>query len=247
MENNYCVYKHTTPSGKVYIGITGRDPVVRWKNGTGYSGSKYFNSAIKKYGWENIQHEILMTGLTKKEACEAEKKLIKEYDSTNVKKGYNRTLGGNEGAVLLPESRKKISEKSKAHHASPEYRAAASEWMKKRVVSEKTRKKISEAQIGRAPVILPEETRKLIGKKNKEKFSTKQWQEEHKNQLLNLAQYGIEKARRVRQYTNDGQFVKEYKSMKEAGRQTGIRDGNICKCCKGMVNKAGGYIWRYAG
>ena len=23
MERNYCVYKHTTPSGKVYIGLTG--------------------------------------------------------------------------------------------------------------------------------------------------------------------------------------------------------------------------------
>ena len=26
----FCVYKHTTPSGKVYIGITSRKPKERW-------------------------------------------------------------------------------------------------------------------------------------------------------------------------------------------------------------------------
>lgn len=30
------VYKHTSPSGKVYIGITGREPKLRWDNGNGY-------------------------------------------------------------------------------------------------------------------------------------------------------------------------------------------------------------------
>ena len=38
----------------------------------------------------------------------------------------------------------------------------------------------------------------------------------------------------------------EYSSMKEAGRVTGIRDGNISKCCNGLVKHAGGYTWRFA-
>lgn len=28
--NNYCVYKHTSPSGKVYVGITKLKPKYRW-------------------------------------------------------------------------------------------------------------------------------------------------------------------------------------------------------------------------
>ena len=32
----YCVYKHTSPSGKVYIGITRNDPIKRWQNGTAH-------------------------------------------------------------------------------------------------------------------------------------------------------------------------------------------------------------------
>ena len=34
--NNYCVYKHTSPSGKVYVGITKLKPKYRWNNGKGY-------------------------------------------------------------------------------------------------------------------------------------------------------------------------------------------------------------------
>ena len=37
MKNNkWCVYKHTSPSGGIYIGITKQNPIVRWNNGFGY-------------------------------------------------------------------------------------------------------------------------------------------------------------------------------------------------------------------
>ena len=37
VEKTYCVYKHTSPSGKVYIGMTCKDPPEkRWSNGNGY-------------------------------------------------------------------------------------------------------------------------------------------------------------------------------------------------------------------
>ena len=61
----YSVYKHTSPNGKVYIGITSRKPEQRWSNGYGYVKNKHFTHAINKYGWENIKHEILFSNLTK--------------------------------------------------------------------------------------------------------------------------------------------------------------------------------------
>ena len=57
----FCVYKHVSPSHKVYIGITSRKPKKRWVNGEGYSNNDYFTKAIKKYGWDNFKHEILYT------------------------------------------------------------------------------------------------------------------------------------------------------------------------------------------
>ena len=73
----YCVYKHTSPNGKVYIGITGENPNKRWQNGKGYKPNKHFYSAIEMYGWENIKHEILYSGLSKSEACKIEVMIIK--------------------------------------------------------------------------------------------------------------------------------------------------------------------------
>ena len=90
---NYTVYKHTTPSGKVYVGITGMDVLRRWDNGRGYR-KQVFRFAIDKYGWENITHEILEEGLTLEEANERERFYIALYDSSNPVHGYNVDLGG---------------------------------------------------------------------------------------------------------------------------------------------------------
>ena len=53
--------------------------------------SKFCN-AIKKYGFNFFTPEILEDNLTLQEACELERKYIKEYDS--VRNGYNTTWGG---------------------------------------------------------------------------------------------------------------------------------------------------------
>ncbi len=103
-ERLYSVYKHTSPSGKVYIGITSQEPKKRWKYGDGYKGNQYFCNAIRKYGWKSFQHEILFTGLNEAEAKEKEILLIKQYDSTNPTKGYNKSPGG---SIISEDSKKK--------------------------------------------------------------------------------------------------------------------------------------------
>lgn len=52
-ENRYSVYKHTTPDGKVYIGMTGRSPKRRWESGYGNTGQ--FAEAIKRFGMTNME------------------------------------------------------------------------------------------------------------------------------------------------------------------------------------------------
>ena len=65
----YTVYRHTSPSGKIYIGITKHLNVkIRWCNGSSYVGCPIFYKAILKYGWDNIKHEILFNNLTKERA-----------------------------------------------------------------------------------------------------------------------------------------------------------------------------------
>ena len=49
----------------------------------------------------------------------------------------------------------------------------------------------------------------------------------------------------VLQYSKDGKFIAEYPSIKEAEKQTGCYQENICNCCKGKRKSAGGFIWKY--
>lgn len=63
--NNWLVYVHLSPSNKIYVGITSRDPNYRWLNGKGYTRCSKFYNAILKYGWDNIQHFIIAQNLSK--------------------------------------------------------------------------------------------------------------------------------------------------------------------------------------
>lgn len=79
MKKEYCVYMHTFPNGKVYIGQTKQNPKYRFKNGNGYKGCTYVYSAIKKYGWENIKHEILIDNLSREEVLRGRRKTAGGY------------------------------------------------------------------------------------------------------------------------------------------------------------------------
>ena len=82
-DNCYSLYWHFSPSRKIYIGITGVDPKKRWSGGSGSKGCTMFYHAIQKYGWENFQHHIAKTGLTREEASELEKELVKSEKRLN--------------------------------------------------------------------------------------------------------------------------------------------------------------------
>lgn len=184
--NNYKVYKHTSPSGKVYIGITLQDPELRWQNGRGYKHNQYFYNAINKYGWDNFEHEILYEGLSQEEAENTEIKLIKEYNSTNREFGYNIRQGGEGGGNLSEETKQKLSECHKGKMTgedNPFYGKKHSEESKKKMSeshkgkyegennpnygkthSKEAREKISKANKGKT---VSEEQKRIVSEKLK--------------------------------------------------------------------------------
>ena len=187
-ENCWTVYRHITPSGKYYIGITSRENLnQRWRNGRGYnkkSKKQFFYNAIEKWGWDNIKHEILDTNLTEDEAKSLENKYIEKYRTFvgfSDCNGYNCTLGG-EGCVgYVPneETKRKLSELNKGKHHTEETKRKISESSKGKNKgkhhTEETKRKIGEASKGQTPWNKgkkgkqhhSEETRKKISESNK--------------------------------------------------------------------------------
>ena len=133
---DYCVYKHTAPSGKVYIGVTRQNPIARWQGGGGYKYNTHFYNAILKYGWDNFKHEILYTDLDKQEASKIEIDLISKYQSNNRDFGYNISPGG---GLLTEEQAKKVSDAKKGKQFSDKHRLALSEAHKGKAWTESQR------------------------------------------------------------------------------------------------------------
>jgi len=90
----WSVYVHTNKiNNKRYVGITSKKPEDRWQNGFGYSGQVFYK-AIQKYGWDNFDHEIIASNLTREEAENFERILILKLDSLVKHNGYNVAIGG---------------------------------------------------------------------------------------------------------------------------------------------------------
>lgn len=104
----WTVYKHTTPSGYVYIGITCQRLSQRWNRGHRYNHNPILYASVKKYGWDKIKHEILFENLTEEEAKSKEKELILYYRSQGT--CCNLTDGGDGQSRQMPlEQRSRIS------------------------------------------------------------------------------------------------------------------------------------------
>lgn len=167
--SKWTVYKHISPSGKVYVGITSYPPEKRWGiNGYRYLGKTkkgefahpYFAHAILKYGWDNFQHIIIEKDLSEEDAKNLEILLISHYKKLN--KSYNITMGGNGRLGVRFKHSKETVEKIKLHH--------------RRCQTEATKTKIHNNQIG---VKFPEWRKKLLS-------------EAHSHERKKVCQYSLD-------------------------------------------------------
>lgn len=217
----YCVYKHTAPNGKVYIGITCNNPLTRWANGKGYKNNDYFTKSIAKYGWENFTHEILYENLTESEAKTKEIELIKKYKSNQRLYGFNISSGGESAAGI------KMSEKQKE---------LIRQGNLGKTISKETRLKLSKASKNtwQNPNFI-QHMRKINLGKNNPQYGRKRTDEEK------LARG----AKPVIQKTREGEIIAEFISLHDAENKTGLKRTGILECCKGNLKQYKGFIWEY--
>ena len=236
LENKWCVYKHTNKvNGKVYIGITSKRPETRWAKGIGYQQNRHFWNAIQKYGWSGFDHEILLTGLSREEACKKEIELIAEYGSFEPG-GYNQTIGGegSNGWKMTDEQRAAVSARKKGKKRPPEI----GEMIRRRSLGTKasaeTRAKMSIAHTGKYHT---EETKQRLSRMMKERgypprVAVEAAAEKHKKPVV--------------QYSLGGDFVRVWTSAMDAERDGGFNHTMIARCARGKVKSHCGYAWKYA-
>lgn len=239
MKNNYTVYKHTSPVGKVYIGITGIGVEKRWGyNGNGYHGQPFYN-AILKYGWDNIKHEVLFTGLTKEEAESKEIELIALYKSNDSKYGYNADNGGFSVGRCGEQTKKKISDARKG----------SIPWNKGIPRTAEERHKMSMSHMGKTKgekngnygKPMSAEAKAKLSKANRNKPA---WNKGKKNTCTK------EQVQRIKETNSKPVVCVEtmvvYASVTEASQSVGVSITAVANCLKGKTSKSGGYHWRYA-
>ena len=157
------IYKIThKESGKIYIGLTTWTVDKRWKRHLCLARSKkkimHLYRAIRRYGEDAFTIKTIETCNSKEDLIDREIYWISAYDTTNNKKGYNTTRGG-EGGAMPPRIAKKIGLKKRGTKATPEWRAHISRSLKEyyqhhaHPMSEETKKKLSETKkrLGQRP------------------------------------------------------------------------------------------------
>lgn len=133
----WTVYAHIAPNGKMYVGMTSSAHLTRrWNRGKGYVGNKNFFNDIQKYGWDNIQHEVVASGLTEDEAANMEKLLIAKLNLTDERFGYNVRAGGGKTLKGLKRDHDVVMRTAKArkemhggHYMSEDGRLARKEFL----------------------------------------------------------------------------------------------------------------------
>ena len=243
----YTIYCHIFPNGKRYIGITRKTVKERWGNGKNYASCPLVERAIKKYGWENIEHQIISVVDTKEDAEREERSLISEYKSDNVEFGYNILPGGNvSDNPPSEEMREKLGRGWRGKHRSEEEKQKIGEGVRKAFdrpesnghiglkMSESTKRKMSEAHKERWK---DEEKRIKQGETQKALWADT----DHRDKMM--------KARKKQRHRKPGEYKMSNETKEKLSKQfKGRWLGENSPCSKPILqySKEGEFIKRWA-
>ena len=190
--------------------------------------------------YSRLKKEIIKVGFSSFESTlEYESKLISKYINDPLNENYYIP---NKGFHTYGRKRtKKEKERLSEIHSG-------------KIISSETRKKISNATSGKNnPMYGKSHTSDTISKM-KEKATGRVFSNETKQKLSELRSgknhhfFGkprLDLQKHIYQYSKDGIFVKEWKSIKEAGESLNISRGNISNCCSGRIKTYKGFKWEY--
>ena len=228
-KRSYWVYKLTSPSGKVYIGISS-NIIKRFTNysNISYTGTSLLRSSLIKYGFSNFKKEILHTHLTKTEACEIEISMIESFKKLG--NTLNISAGGETGSGLKGSTHPR----SKPLFQLNLQGGIIKEWDNASDASKELN--LNQTVIASA----------LRNNNYAYKFL---WMYKDEYNPASPPTYKSTQGKTLRvpisQLTKEGKLVKHWDSASEAGRELKILHGNIASCVLRNKKSYKGFLWCY--
>ena len=195
-------------------------------------------NAIKKYGWDNIEHIVLYEGLTDEEATEIEINLIEQYKSTDKEHGYNISRGGDlwmKGVRHSKEHNQKISDSHKKRVCSYSRDGRL-------VATYESIMDAAESVKGSFRVI----SSCCNGTKKSGYGHIWRFENDAFDKYETENKKGGVKGNPVIVFNLEGEILGSFLTAKAASKATGIREDVIGWICKGMKEEKNGLVFRYA-
>lgn len=227
-KKEYVIYKCTNLiNGKMYVGKTYNFEKRKREHIYDIDNELPFHKALKKYGLDSFKWEIIDRATNEEDIKEKEIYWIKRLNTCIHEKnsnGYNITLGG-EGGVSW-NSRPVVQFSFEGEYLE-EFISVAS-----------------------AAILLGLDRKTILDAANGT-YKTAcgfLWRYKDEWDGKKLDEYVKPESKRIKsvlQLDLEGHIVKEYKSVTEASKATGIARTNISNCLIGNVHRCSGYQWIY--
>lgn len=209
------IYKYTNLiNGKVYIGQS-QNLYKRFQDYNKNRFSKHLGRAIKKYGLENFNIEILESNIDLDKLNEREQYYMDLYNSYNHNFGYNiAPIAGTTRGIKLSQKQVEFLRnlnKKRVGELNSFYGHKHTEETKKLISEKKKGTKLSKSHIEKFCIAGSNACKKKVVQKDK----------------------------------NTGEIIKIWDSIKNASRTLLIADVDISRCAMGKRKSAKDFCWEY--
>lgn len=224
------IYKITSPTNRVYIGQSRNIEKRKYHYSILFnvSSQRRLYNSLKKYGWKahkfKIIEECLFEDLNKKE------RYWQDFYNVLSKNGLNCLLTSSDEKPMIrsKQSIERQVKKTKGRKGKP--------WTEE--AKEKSLITRRETLLKKG-IIMKTKEEKLLEKDIKKQIKANK----PEKPLIIRLKKGVKRQVKIKQFDLQGNFIKEWDSLKDAAKNLGISHSKISLCLRGIRNKAGRFKW----
>lgn len=256
----YCI--ENTKNNKCYIGqttktLSKRKDLHKYRLDTNNHFNSHLQNSWNKYGEDSFRFFELEKCNTLEELNERERKWIKILNLNDRTVGYNIDLGG-KNVKRSKETKQKLSKllkeyyknnqgprKGEKHKQSSKDKMGTTVYKYDLEGNYLCKYKSMKRAYKDTGCDVSQISKCCRGKGRTSKNFRWSYDKKKKLDELEEINYLAGKCKPVLQYDLDGNFIKEFPSVRDAGKELNICRQSISKCCNDIFNTYKGFLWRF--